>query len=405
MHLRALDLLGFKSFPDKTRIDFAQGITALLGPNGCGKSNIVDAIKWVLGEQSAKTLRADKMEDIIFGGTENRKALSIAEANLTMANDSGQLPLDAAEISIRRRLFRSGEGEYFINNRPVRLREIRELFFNTGIGKSAYSIMEQGRIDQILSTKPEDRRVIFEEAAGITTFRIRGLEAERKLEKTQENMRQVEGIVGEVKRSYDSLKSQAEKTEDFRNLKEQIFQVELDIQLLRLKGLLDKQEKLERQLADRSEGRTALKAGIDSIRKDMERSIDQVNSMESHLIESQKKLYQIELEKNSKENQIAMLQERREEIERQIASEQDRARSLEKKIAQLGEELARRRSGAGRAGIPNRRCGEEYPGLRGGYPPFRGQDQRKRRETYSGCGKRPSLWSPLLKLCVRTCGP
>ena len=343
MHLRAIELLGFKSFPEKTRIEFAQGITALLGPNGCGKSNIVDAIKWVLGEQSAKTLRADKMEDIIFSGTENRKALSVVEANLTMANDSGQLPLDVAEIAIRRRLYRSGEGEYFINNRLVRLREIRELFFNTGIGKSAYSIMEQGRIDQILSTKPEDRRTIFEEAAGITAYRIRGMEAERKLERTQENMRQVEGIVGEVKRSHDSLKAQADKTERYRRLKEEIFQVELDIQLLRLKGLLERQEKLDKQLTDTSEGRSALKAGIDSIRESMERSIDQVNSMESHLIENQKKLYQVDLERNSRENQIGMLRERREEIQQQIASEQDRAQSLEKKIEQLREEADRRR--------------------------------------------------------------
>ncbi len=342
MHLRSIELLGFKSFPDKTRIEFAHGITALLGPNGCGKSNIVDAIKWVLGEQSAKTLRADKMEDIIFGGTENRKALSVAEASLTMANDSGQLPLDAAEIGIRRRLFRSGDADYFINNRPVRLREIRELFFNTGVGKSAYSIMEQGRIDQILSTRPEDRRIIFEEAAGITAYRIRGLEAERKLEKTQENMRQVQGIVGEVKRRHDSLKAQAEKTERFRALKEEIFQVELDIQLLRLRGLLEREEKLDRQLSDSSEGRSALKAGIDSIRENMERSIDQVNSMESRLIENQKKLYQVDLERNSKENQIGMLRERREEIQQQIASEQDRAQSLEKKIGQLGQEVERR---------------------------------------------------------------
>ena len=342
MHLRALDLLGFKSFPDKTRIDFANGITALLGPNGCGKSNIVDAIKWALGEQSAKALRADKMEDIIFGGTENRKAVSIAEANLTMSNDSGQLPLDVAEISIKRRLYRSGEGEYFINGRPVRLREVRELFFNTGVGKSAYSILEQGRIDQILSTKPEDRRVIFEEAAGITTFRIRGQEAERKLEKTQENMRQVQGILGEVKRSYDSLKSQAEKTESFRTLKEEIFQIELDIQLLRLRSLNEKQDRMDRKLSEYNQGRDTLKAGIDSIRENMERSIDQVNSMESRLIENQKKLYRLDLQKTNNENQRVMLQERREELEQQIAAEQDRARSLEKKIRQFREEVGRR---------------------------------------------------------------
>ena len=342
MHLRAIELLGFKSFPDKTRIEFAQGITALLGPNGCGKSNIVDAIKWVLGEQSAKTLRADKMEDIIFNGTENRKALSVAEASLTMSNDSGQLPLDVAEIAIRRRLYRSGEAEYSVNDRLVRLREIRELFFNTGVGKSAYSIMEQGRIGQILSNKPEERRGIFEEAAGITAYRVRGMEAERKLERTQENMRQVQGIVGEVKRRHDSLKAQAEKTERYRGLKEEIFQIELDIQLLRLKGLREREQRLDRQLADSSEGRSVLKSGIDSIRENMERSIDQVNSMESNLIENQKKLYQIDLERNSKENQIGMLRERQEEIRQQIASEQDRAKSLEKKIEQLKGEVERR---------------------------------------------------------------
>ena len=342
MHLRAIELLGFKSFPDKTRIDFAQGITALLGPNGCGKSNIVDAIKWSVGEQSAKTLRADKMEDIIFSGTENRKALGIAEANLTLANDGGQLPLDAAELTIKRRLHRSGESEYFINNVPVRLREIRELFFDTGIGKSAYSIMEQGRIDQILSTKPEERRYVFEEAAGITKYRIKGLEAERKLEKTQENMRQVEGILGEVKRSYDTLKSQAEKTEKFRNLKERIFQVELDIQLLRLRDFQERQEKCEQQLAERNKGRNALKQGIDSIRESMEQSIDQVNTMESHLIENQKKLYQVDLERNSRESQITMLGERSEEIDQRITSEQDRARSIEKKIEQARTETSRR---------------------------------------------------------------
>jgi len=338
VHLKSIELFGFKSFAEKTRVDFARGITALLGPNGCGKSNVVDAIKWVVGEQSAKALRADRMDDIIFSGTENRKALSVAESVLTFSNDSAQLPLDAAEISVKRRLYRTGESEYFINNVPVRLREIRELFFDTGIGKSAYSVMEQGKIDQILSNKPEDRRYVFEEAAGITKYRIKGLEAERKLEKTRENIRQVEGILGEVKRSYESLKSQTAKTESYRQLKDGIFEIELDMQLVKLKGFNKRKEELERKLADRIEGRNALKQEIDSLRHNMEQSIDLVNSMESRLIENQKKLYQADLDRRGKENQIKMLSDRCEEIEHQIATEQERSRSIEKKLESSREE-------------------------------------------------------------------
>ncbi|PKL10765.1 MAG: chromosome segregation protein SMC, partial [Spirochaetae bacterium HGW-Spirochaetae-8] len=151
MFLKSLELHGFKSFADKTRLEFADGTTSLLGPNGCGKSNIVDAIKWVLGEQSTKTLRAGKMEDVIFNGTETRKPLNLAEVSLVVSNEEGLLPTEHSEVEIRRRLFRSGESEFFINREPVRLKDVRELFFDTGVGKSAYSILEQGKIDQILS--------------------------------------------------------------------------------------------------------------------------------------------------------------------------------------------------------------------------------------------------------------
>ncbi|MDR2259209.1 MAG: AAA family ATPase, partial [Treponema sp.] len=193
MFLKHLTILGFKSFADRTEVSFADGITALLGPNGCGKSNVVDAVKWVLGEQASRSLRAEKMEDVIFNGTENRKPLNVAEVTLTLANDTGLLPIDMPEIEIKRRLYRSGESEYFINAAPVRLKEVRELFWDTGVGKAAYSVMEQGKIDQILSSKPDERRYLFEEAAGITRFKVRGAEAERNLAKTEENMRQVDG--------------------------------------------------------------------------------------------------------------------------------------------------------------------------------------------------------------------
>jgi chromosome segregation protein len=206
LFLKNIDILGFKSFADRTRVEFADGITALLGPNGCGKSNVVDAVKWALGEQASKSLRAEKMEDVIFNGTENRKPLNVAEVTMTLANDAGLLPIDMPEIEIKRRLYRSGESEYFINQAPVRLKEIRELFWDTGVGKAAYSVMEQGKIDQILSSKPDERRYLFEEAAGITRYKVRGAEAERNLARTEENMRQVEVILGEVKRSYDTLK-------------------------------------------------------------------------------------------------------------------------------------------------------------------------------------------------------
>ncbi|MBQ2080263.1 MAG: AAA family ATPase, partial [Treponema sp.] len=168
MFLKSLEIFGFKSFADRTHINFADGITALLGPNGCGKSNVVDAIKWVLAENRSKNLRAASMEDVIFNGTESRPALSLAEVTLTIANENSLLPISDTEIAIKRRLYRSGENEYFINGRPATATEIRKLFMDTGVGKAAYSVMEQGKITQILSSKPEDRRYLFEEAAGIS---------------------------------------------------------------------------------------------------------------------------------------------------------------------------------------------------------------------------------------------
>ncbi len=343
MLLRSIDLFGFKSFADRTRIDFSEGITAILGPNGCGKSNIVDGVRWVLGEQSIRSLRADKMEDVIFGGTEARKALSVAEVTLTLSNEHHDLPLDAPEISIRRRIYRSGENEYYLNNNPVRLRDIRELLFDTGLGKSAYSVMEQGKIDQILSTRPEERRLIFEEAAGITRFRARGQEAERKLEKTEENMRQVDGILGEVRRSYESLKRQAERTEQYRQLRERIFQAEVSIQLLRLREYSEGKHALEEKLQATQNARDALKAEIDGINSSMEESIDQVNAMEASLVENQKKLYRLDLEKNHRDSQIKILKERIGELERKIAADEERRRAVLHKLEELQGELAARK--------------------------------------------------------------
>jgi chromosome segregation protein len=335
LFLKNLEILGFKSFADRTRVEFADGITALLGPNGCGKSNVVDAIKWVLGEQASRAMRAEKMEDVIFNGTESRKPLNVAEVTLTLANESGVLPMDVPEIQIKRRLYRSGESEYFINSTAVKLKEIRELFWDTGVGKAAYSVMEQGKIDQILSSKPDERRYLFEEAAGITRFKIKSAEAERKLLKTEENMRQVEGILGEVKRSYDTLKIQADKTLQYRALRDEIFHFELDIQLLRLKQFKYDLDERTEELRKRTVERDAIKSEMDAINKSLEENMDAVNSLEETLIEYQKNIYGLAVEKNAKEKEAKNLAEQRTETKAAIQQNEGRERAVSVKIEEL----------------------------------------------------------------------
>ncbi|MDR1390089.1 MAG: AAA family ATPase [Treponema sp.] len=338
MFLKRLDIFGFKSFADRTQVEFADGITALLGPNGCGKSNVVDAVKWVLGEQAAKTLRAEKMEDVIFNGTENRKPLNVAEVSLTIANENGLLPLEMSEIEIRRRLYRSGESEYSINGSAVRLKEVRELFWDTGVGKAAYSVMEQGKIDQILSSKPEERRYLFEEAAGITRYKARTAEAERKLERTEENVKQVEGILGEVRRSYESLKKQSEKTLDYRRLRDDIFQLELDIQLLRLKQFRSDRQGRDDDLRKRSGERDAIKADIDALSKSLEENLDAVNSLEEKLVEYQKNIYGLAVEKNAREKESHLLSTQISQIKLKLSQNEEREKASAAKIAELEDD-------------------------------------------------------------------
>jgi chromosome segregation protein len=340
LFLKHLTIFGFKSFADRTEIEFCDGITALLGPNGCGKSNVVDAVKWVLGEHASKSLRAEKMEDVIFNGTDARKPLNVAEVTLTLANEAGLLPLDMPEVEIKRRLYRSGESEYFINAAQVRLKDIRELFWDTGVGKTAYSVMEQGKIDQVLSSKPDERRYLFEEAAGITRFKERGAEAERNLAKTEENMRQVEVILSEVKRSYDTLKVQSEKTLKYRALRDEIFNYELDIQLLRLKQFKyerdDRKETFKRRTIDRDRIRTEM----EEENKALEAHMDEVNSMEAHLVELQKNIYGLALEKNARENEVRLLGEQRNESGIKIKQNETREKQIGVKIEELNEDAA-----------------------------------------------------------------
>lgn len=222
MFLKRIELIGFKSFADRTELEFVPGITAVVGPNGSGKSNISDGIRWVLGEQSAKSLRGAKMEDIIFAGSDGRKSVNYGEVSLTLDNSAGTLPVDYSEVTVTRRVYRSGDSEYSINKQTCRLKDITELFMDTGVGKEAYSIIGQGRIEEILSTKSEDRRGIFEEAAGIVKYKSRKKEAQRKLDETEQNLLRISDLIGELDDQVGPLGQQAEKAKQFKLLREQL---------------------------------------------------------------------------------------------------------------------------------------------------------------------------------------
>ena len=229
MYLKRLELQGFKSFADKTVLEFMPGITAVIGPNGSGKSNISDAIRWILGEQSMKSLRGSKSLDIIFSGTQNRKSLGFAEGSLIFDNSDGSLPIEYTEVTITRKIYRSGETGYYINKVPCRLKDVLELFMDTGIGKDGYSIIGQGKIDEILSNKSEDRRNIFEEAAGIVKYRVRKQESEKKLERTKLNLLRINDILSEIESNIEPLKLSAEKAKKYLNLREELKNIEIGL--------------------------------------------------------------------------------------------------------------------------------------------------------------------------------
>ena len=303
MFLKSLDIYGFKSFADKTHIDFAGGITSLLGPNGCGKSNIVDSIKWVLGEKSTKSLRAGKMEDVIFNGTDTRKPMPFAEVELTIDNSEHQLPTDVAEVAIKRRYFRTGESEYFLNGQKCLQRNIRELFFDTGVGKSAYSILEQGKIDQILSTKPEDRRYLFEEAAGISRYKEQCHSAELDLEKTAQNIDDITRSYNEAKRACDRSRSQAEKAKKARELETRAFDLDVRYNLARIRTYSMLKEQREKWKANAENEIARLQDLMRTLTADIETS-------QAELKSRNEELYQAQLGINNLENNIKMAEER-----------------------------------------------------------------------------------------------
>lgn len=280
MVLKSLILQGFKSFPDKTEIQFLGGMTAIVGPNGSGKSNISDAIRWVLGEQSSRSLRGAKMEDVIFGGTAKRGPVGFAEVSLILDNSGGVFRSEFTEIMVTRRYYRSGESEYFLNKKHCRLRDIHELFMDTGLGRDGYSIIGQGRIDEILSLKSEDRREIFEEAAGITKFRYRKEEAERKLAATEENLTRIRDLYDELERQIGPLEKQADKATQYLLLRDELRVLEISLWLLSLDRIKADAAKLEKdtatcsgQLAQAKQAQETLYAQSEQLSEDM-RAID-----------------------------------------------------------------------------------------------------------------------------------
>ena len=253
MRLDSVEIVGFKSFCDRQELSFKGGVTGIVGPNGCGKSNISDAINWVLGEQSVKSLRGASMEDVIFNGSSSRQPLQMAEVNLKVTGLNGNSPDGSPECVVTRRLYRNGESEYLMNGRMCRLRDIHELFMDTGLGSKAYSIIEQGKIGLILSSKPGDRRALIEEAAGITKYRARRRQTQLKLEAAQQNLLRVNDIVNEVEKQLESLKRQAAKARRYRAVKEEMQGVERVVFGRRFVELVERSRVLEERHAAEAE--------------------------------------------------------------------------------------------------------------------------------------------------------
>ena len=341
MYLKRLELQGFKSFADKTVLEFMPGITSVIGPNGSGKSNIADAIRWVLGEQSIKSLRGAKSEDIIFAGTQNRKSLGFAEASLVFNNDDGKLPIEYAEVTVTRRLYRTGETGYFINKTPCRLKDILELFMDTGIGKDGYSIIGQGKIDEILSNKSEDRRHIFEEAAGIVKYRTRKEDSEKKLERAKLNLLRINDVLTEVENNMEPLKIQSEKAKKYLDLREELKGIEVGLFLYNIDLYKEKLEKLasdeeimnstyeeeQKSQTTKNEQKNRLKTEINSL-------IEEIESMQNIGFESSNKIEKINSNISVSEERINNIQENNERYQAEIKEVNEKIKDLEEEKKQ-----------------------------------------------------------------------
>ena len=320
MYLKSVEMIGFKSFADKIYLDFNPGITAIVGPNGSGKSNISDAIRWVMGEQSVKTLRGSRMEDVIFSGTEKRKAQGFAEVSLTLDNSHKIFSSDFEEITVTRRVYRNGDSEYYINKAQCRLKDIHELFMDTGLGREGYSIIGQGKIDEILSNKSEDRRQIFEEAAGITKYKYRKNDAEKKLEKTNDNLTRVRDIMNELEGQIEPLRIQSEKAKKYLNIREELKAVEVNLSVVVIDKLKKELEEVDKELDAVSESISRMQREAEDIENTTNTMYEQINECEIKMEEYREAQKRATEEANEKNNQInllnATIEHCRENIER-----------------------------------------------------------------------------------------
>ncbi len=318
MHFKRLEIIGFKSFADRTVLNFEPGITAIVGPNGCGKSNIFDSIRWVLGEQSVKALRGTEMSDVIFNGTDKREALNYAEVSFTLSNETKILPIEYEEVEVTRRIYRSGESEYFINKTQVRLKDIQSLLAGTGIGAEAYSLVEQGKIDLILSSKPEDRRLVFDEASGITRYKSQKKEAIRKLKDTEDNLLRLNDIIIEVKRQIGSLERQANKARRYQEMFNELKTKEIDFAAIKLNSFQKENNDLEAKISQIQEKIDNVDSQENLLKNNLSQKQQELASVEDSINDVRNKLQELEGSITVNRQQIAMNDERKLEIEKRI---------------------------------------------------------------------------------------
>ena len=307
MYFKRIEMIGFKSFVDRTVIEFNGGFTAIVGPNGCGKSNVSDAIRWVLGEQSAKSLRGDNMQDVIFKGTEKRKSLSYCEVTLTFDNSDRFFNIAYDELSITRKLYRSGESEYLINKNTCRLKDITDLLFDSGIGKNGYSVIGQGKVSQIVDQKPEERRTMFEEAAGVAKFKSRKDEAERKLERTRDNLVRIEDICTEIERQMGPLKKQAEDAKKYLEYKGQLKDLEVNAYVYQYENANDVKDQIKQKMQAIEEELFARQTDYENITKEYAEQMDLLVEYDKKISSLNDELLKltVELEKQEGETKVA----------------------------------------------------------------------------------------------------
>ena len=341
MYLKRLELQGFKSFADKTILELRPGITTVIGPNGSGKSNISDAIRWVLGEQSMKSLRGTKSLDIIFAGTQNRKSLGFAEASLVFDNSDGALPIEFTEVTVTRKIYRSGETGYYINKTPCRLKDVLELFMDTGIGKDGYSIIGQGKIDEILSNKSEDRRHIFEEAAGIVKYRSRKEEAEKKLEHTKLNLLRINDIISEIEGNLGPLQTQSEKAKKYLNLREELKNIEVGLFVYNiekykenLQQIVQDIDVMQSQCNDEEGKLERVKILKEELKSSIDEITEQIENMSNLGFESQKEIEQLNSDINVAKTRISNNNENSVRFTDEIQEQNEKIQELKQELEQ-----------------------------------------------------------------------